>query len=129
MRLEALGRQAAPDSGAYPLDIVQGEIDPAPLFDALVRDIRGQVGTEVMAARFHAGLASVFAETARLTAEAEGATIIVLTGGCFQNLRLLEDMARQLADFRLCGPGRVPINDGGLALGQAAIALARETSQ
>lgn len=128
MRLEVLARRAGPNAGAYPLDLASREIDPTPLFDALVEDMRREMGPDVMAARFHAGLASAFADAARESAETAGATTIALTGGCFQNLRLLDEMARHLADFRLCGPGRVPINDGGLALGQAAIALARGRS-
>ena len=125
MRLEAMARRAGPDAGAYPLDITDGDIDPSPLFDALCMDVRAAVGPDVMAARAHAGIARAYAKAARMTAETTGAGIIAMGGGCFQNLRLLEEMASQLSDFRLCGPGRVPVNDGGLAFGQAAVALAR----
>ncbi len=47
-----------------------------------------------------------------------GAQTIAISGGCFQNRLLLTMVAEELREFELCGPGPVPINDGGLAFGQ-----------
>ena len=50
---------------------------------------------------------------------------IALSGGCFQNATLLETVAERLPDLELCLPVDVPANDGGLAFGQALVALAQ----
>ena len=42
-----------------------------------------------------------------------------------QNMTLLRDVSERLKGLRICGPGLVPANDGGLAFGQALVALAR----
>ena len=68
------------------------------------------------------------AATARLLATTNRLLTITLSGGCFQNVLLLRMMTEQLAGFRLCLPGDVPANDGGLAFGQALVALARMES-
>jgi len=84
-----------------------------------------------MAARFHYGLAKAIRDmVARIrTTIAAGASLntIALSGGCFQNKLLLEELMRLLeADGLSClSHAKVPTNDGGLALGQAAIAAAR----
>jgi hydrogenase maturation protein HypF len=53
--------------------------------------------------------------------------VVVLSGGVFQNRRLLERTAARLVrgDLRVLVPERVPPNDGGIAFGQAAVAAAR----
>ncbi|HEX4098570.1 MAG TPA: hypothetical protein VHX64_17725, partial [Caulobacteraceae bacterium] len=52
---------------------------------------------------------------------------VALSGGCFQNRLLFEETARRLrlAGFTVLGHRRVPANDGGISLGQAAVAAAR----
>jgi hydrogenase maturation protein HypF len=79
-----------------------------------------------VAARFHNGLA---AATARALAEAagrEGAEAAALSGGVFQNRRLLEGVALRLrrAGLRVLVPERLPPNDGGISYGQAAAVAA-----
>jgi hydrogenase maturation protein HypF len=56
-----------------------------------------------------------------------GFDTVVLSGGCFQNAVLLGQTARRLreAGFAVLIPSNVPMNDGGLALGQAVIAATR----
>ncbi len=136
MRLEALARSAAPDDTAYPFacaDAALIELDPAPLWHALIADIAGRVPAAAIAARFHRGLAKVVAATAaRLAVRAvpmrrPGFDTIALSGGCFQNRLLLESVAARLgaAGFAVLCHAEVPSNDGGLALGQAAIGAAR----
>lgn len=76
----------------------------------------------VIASRFHAGLVEL---TARV-AEWAGLADVVLSGGCFQNVRLT-DGARALLEargFRVLVPSLVPVNDGGISVGQAFVAAA-----
>jgi len=60
-------------------------------------------------------------------AHANGIDTVALSGGCFQNARLFEETARRLeaAGLAVLSHRAVPANDGGLALGQAAVAAAR----
>ena len=80
-----------------------------------------------MAARFHNAMAAAGAHACVLLAERHGVENVVLSGGVFQNRRLLESTARFLAEsgLRVLVPERLPPNDGGIAYGQAAVAAAR----
>jgi hydrogenase maturation protein HypF len=53
--------------------------------------------------------------------------MVVLSGGSFQNVRLLEGTARRLAKlgFKVLSHRLVPPNDGGISYGQAAVAARR----
>ncbi len=125
MILEALATSAPKESGAYELANIDGVIDPNPMFQELVRDLDRGVSHAKIAARSHRAIATGFAQMARAAANKAGATTIALSGGCFQNRLLLEFVAAELQGFELCGPGPVPVNDGGLAFGQALVALAQ----
>lgn len=106
-------------------------IDPTELWLALLEDLRNETPVPCIAARFHQGLAAAICETVgqirSIRALGEGITTAVLSGGCFQNRLLLEEVVRRLESSGLgcLVHARVPANDGGLALGQAAIAAAR----
>jgi hydrogenase maturation protein HypF len=126
-QLEAI---AAPGP-AQPLGLVLGggepfELDLRPAIRELAREIRRGTPAAVLAARFHVTLAHAIRSACKWV----GARTVVLTGGCFQNRRLLEETVALLeAEGREVLVHRdVPPNDGGLALGQAAIALARSQS-
>ena len=122
----ALGSVVA---GGYPLPFREGTggdpgiLDWAPMLQALLLDVRRGAGTAEMAARFHEGLADGILATAL----AVGAPTVALSGGCFQNRRLLEATAARLsaAGFEVLLHRRVPPGDGGVALGQVAVAAAR----
>lgn len=122
MRLESLA--GAQDAVPYPFDVVAGQIDPSPMFQSLVADL-GSVAPGVIAARFQSGLASAFAAQARRLVENGAATAVALSGGCFQNARLLELVLRELQGLHVLIHRKVPANDGGLALGQALVAMAQ----
>jgi hydrogenase maturation protein HypF len=90
------------------------------MLDAILADVQRGVGAPLIAARFHNALANVIVETARLI----GAERVALSGGCFQN-RLLTELAA--ARLRAAGHEallhrQTPPNDGGVALGQVAVA-------
>jgi hydrogenase maturation protein HypF len=84
---------------------------------------RGRPRAEI-AARFHETLA---AGAARACAEAGEPRTVVLSGGTFQNLRLLDSTRRRLEErrFRVLSHRLVPPNDGGISYGQAAVAARR----
>ncbi|WP_413720814.1 carbamoyltransferase HypF [Silicimonas sp. MF1-12-2] len=124
MALEALAMRV-PGAGAYPYATDGEMIDPAPMFLALADDLARGVDREVIAARAHGFFADAFADAALAQAEAWGADTAALSGGCFQNTILLREVASRLRGLRVAGPGLVPANDGGLAFGQALVALAR----
>jgi hydrogenase maturation protein HypF len=116
-------------AGGYPMPLVPGGegrvgiLDWSLAVEALLRDVRRGAGTAEMAARFHEGLADGILAVAR----AVGVERVALTGGCFQNKRLLESTAARLcaAGFTVLLHRRVPPGDGGVALGQVAVAAAK----
>jgi len=121
--LEHLARGAAP-AGAYPMPWDGRELDFRPLLEAVVADrLRGRDAAAIARA-FHSGLAEGIYRAATALAEAHGADVVVLSGGVFQNQLLLEDLKDLFAGAALeVWTGRdVPVNDGGISLGQAAVA-------
>ncbi len=98
-------------------------LDPAPLFEALLTELARGVDKSLIAARFHGGLVEATVEVARRV----GVGTVALSGGCFQNRRLVERCrsALTLQGHRVLVHHQVPTNDGGLALGQVAVALSR----
>ena len=126
MRLEAMARRAPRRQGTpYPFEPTEGGIDPGPMVRALLDDRQTGTRPEVMALRFHAGLAGVFATRARALVESGAAQAVALSGGCFQNALLLDLTVQALGDVPVLIHRQTPANDGGLALGQAVVALAR----
>jgi hydrogenase maturation protein HypF len=102
-----------------------GIMDWGPLIEAVLKDIVAGETLGRIAAQFHATLAAMVVAAARRVGDER----VVLTGGCFQNARLLEPSVTSLraAGFIPFWPRQVPPNDGGLALGQI-IAAARTRS-
>jgi len=105
-------------------------IEPLTMWRRLLGDLMLGTSTGVMSARFHRGLARVVVAMAKKVRGEEGERhfdSVALSGGCFQNRVLFEEASRglTLAGFRVLSHADVPANDGGLALGQAAVAAAR----
>jgi hydrogenase maturation protein HypF len=80
-----------------------------------------------ISARFHNALAAATAEACSRAAGRCGTGTVVLSGGVFQNRRLLERTAElvRAAGLRVLVPEALPPNDGGIAYGQLAVAAAR----
>ena len=101
-------------------------IDPRPAVAAVAADVAAGVAVGAIAARFHAGVARATVEVCATLAAAHGTDRVVLSGGVFQNRRLLESVSAGLAGagLRVLVPDRLPVNDGGISYGQAAVAAA-----
>jgi len=132
MELEALASDA-PADGLYPFLILPGPsfvIDTRPLIVGVAEDVRKGCAAAVIGRRFHSTLVEVVAQVCARLAETSGLTTVVLSGGVFMNALLTaETVARLTRDgFRVYRPQRVPPNDGGLCLGQLAVAAAWQES-
>ncbi|MEO0617519.1 MAG: Sua5/YciO/YrdC/YwlC family protein, partial [Pseudomonadota bacterium] len=132
MALETLARAGKADAGRLGYPVLIGADDTpvmswAPLWRALLDDLRAATPSAVIAARFHNGLAQAVASLAADLRQAHHARAVVLTGGVFQNRLLLETVTGLLARWGepVLLPNRLPANDGGLSLGQAAVVAAR----
>jgi hydrogenase maturation protein HypF len=113
--------------GAYPLPIREdGTLDAAETIRAVVGDLEHGAPVGAVAACFHAGVARATAEACAMLAERHGLDAVVLSGGVFQNRLLLQRTADALtgAGLRVLVPERLPLDDGGIAYGQVAVAAA-----
>lgn len=100
-------------------------IDLRPTLRDLVDDLINQASPAACAARFQNTLIEAGGRTVEAIEREHGRHPVVLTGGCFQNPRLVEGLTAALQEGReVLVHGEVPPNDGGIALGQAAIAAA-----
>ena len=130
IELEAAALDAPADAGRYPFRIDAGEamlwLDPAPMWNALMEDLARNADRATISARFQGGLAAAVCETAGQLAVRSGISTLALSGGVFQNRALFEQVSEGLRQQGLdvLSHRLVPANDGGLALGQAAVAAA-----
>ena len=130
VELEAAAARCS-DPGSYELDLLREVsgliIDPRGAVRAAVADLDAGVAIPAVAARFHAGVADVTVRACLAMTKSRGLDTVVLSGGVFQNRRLLEAVAVELerARLRVLIPLALPANDGGISFGQAAVAAAR----
>jgi len=122
-----LEQQVDPDErGSYPSGEDRGVLRGADLVGGVVADLRAGVEVGRIAARFHHGLADATVRAVVAQAGAHGVGAAALSGGVFVNRVLLERTREGLeaAGLRVLVHSRVPCNDGGISLGQAAVAAA-----
>ncbi|MEW7998286.1 MAG: carbamoyltransferase HypF [Candidatus Thiodiazotropha endolucinida] len=119
------------DLAPYSLQIHEEQgsfrLDSATLWPSMLEDLHAGRDRGEIAWCFHLGLAQSLFQAAVKMARLHQLDTIVLTGGVFQNKTLFELVSHRLqqAGLRLLSQRQVPANDGGLALGQAAIGAAR----
>jgi hydrogenase maturation protein HypF len=129
MELEALAGPEADRTYSVRLDETGGAlvVRTPDIVRGVVEDLLGEVPAPRIAARFHATLADVIARACERIRARTGLGSVALSGGVFQNVRLLSAAIERLeaGGFEVYRHGQVPANDGGLALGQAAVAARR----
>lgn len=110
--------QAASDSSLV--------LDQRPFFEALLEGIEAGAPADKLALDFHIAIARASARIASEICAREGIDTVALSGGVFMNRLLLQLLTRELKDAGLAVlvPHTVPVNDGCIAYGQAAIARA-----
>lgn len=99
-------------------------LDPGPLIDALLADLDAGVDRARLAAGFHEAFGRATVVLAAGVAARHDLDTVVLTGGVFQNARLTDvvDSGLRSEGFNVLVHSRIPANDGGISIGQAAIA-------
>lgn len=113
----------------YPINmahVTTGEVPGASIIDwslmveAILKDLASGTSPAEIAATFHNTLIEMIVTVAKQQKIAQ----VVLSGGCFQNRRLLEGSITRLraAGFQPFWSHKIPANDGGIALGQIAAA-------
>jgi len=131
IELEGLAANADLDpDGKYPFEWTGGAdgwvIDCRPLIERVARDVTAGQLTTLIARRFHTTMAEIVVGTCNRLRVETGLSLVALSGGVFQNALLFEEAASRLrtGGFRVCRHRRVPAGDGGLCLGQLAVAAA-----
>ncbi|MGH9839777.1 MAG: carbamoyltransferase HypF, partial [Blastocatellia bacterium] len=126
IELEAIADQSV--TTGYEFEIADGGVIKA---GAVIRHavddlLNGRPASEV-SAKFHLAVARLIATVARNGRDQRRLNRVALSGGVFQNMFLIEQASRMLAadGFEVFTHSRVPTNDGGISLGQAAVANAR----
>jgi len=131
MALEFIASEA--ENGTYPIEVrsvADGgeilELDWEPLIREVIEDSQRGIDAGIIGARFH----NTLVEAIVAVAQEVGEPRVVLTGGCFQNRLLTERAAHRLRESGLdvLVHRQVPANDGGISLGQIAVATARLAS-
>jgi hydrogenase maturation protein HypF len=133
MMLEAAA-SSEPATDPYEFAIngsVPADIDLRPMIREIVTDVEAGATQNCIAARFHATLVAVISEVCRRIRADLQLNRVCLSGGCFQNALLLQGCLEALGrdGFEVFSHREVPANDGGISLGQAAIACERLRNQ
>ena len=137
MELEWLaeGLDGAVGEDVYPWAIEEKSesgmvIDTRPLIRAVVHDYCQETEAHRIAKRFHATMAEIVGAVCLRIRQQTGINVVVLSGGVFMNVLLTGATVRRLdgMGFALFRQQQVPPNDGGLSLGQLAIAAYRQST-
>jgi hydrogenase maturation protein HypF len=122
--LEVLASTLEDDEDSYEFELDGDNIRVGPLIREVIGDLQRGVPRAKIAIKFHNGVARLIGEACSKIASDTGLDTVVLSGGCFQNRILLRKSLCSLRERSLKAfiHHQVPCNDGGLSLGQAAIA-------
>lgn len=118
--LDVSGSQESPDTNRFGF-VVQTSC----IIDQIILDIQEGHSKEHIASRFHATIAEIVLQGCILIRKSSKLNSVVLSGGVFQNITLLKMSVDRLRehDFSVYTHSEYPTNDGGIALGQAVLAL------
>jgi len=113
------------EKGTYDFEIEGQEINPAPLWEALIHDKYQGLSQPVLATRFHNSIVNLCLDRCLQIRADRQINTVVLSGGVWQNKVLLINTTKKLHNhqFEVLTHRQVPANDGGIALGQAVIAV------
>lgn len=126
---------SSPMTTAYPFELKRHcrpiQIDVRGMIEAILQDRRRGAPVGVIAGQFHSTLARMVEDVCRLLRERTGIGEVALSGGVFQNRLLLGEATNRLrqSGFEVLIHSAVPSNDGGIALGQAAVASRKLTAE
>ncbi len=125
--IELEGIAGRPSSQAYRFTIAGAEISAVGVVRKAVEDLLAGIPPAEISARFHAGVAELIVQIAIQIREERHLNRVALSGGVFQNMLILNRVCELLraSEFEVFTHSRVPANDGGISLGQAAVANAR----
>jgi hydrogenase maturation protein HypF len=127
IELEAIAGSSTEHSYEFEISADGPVIEADPVIRRVVEDLLEGLPAEVVSARFHQGVAKLIVCIADRIRDERGIGRVALSGGVFQNALLSESASRLLdaAGFQVFTHSRVPPGDGGISLGQAAVANAR----
>lgn len=116
-------------SSAYEFELTEGGsiISAGSIIRRAVEDLLDSVSPRIVSARFHLAVANLIVSVAHRIRAEQNLNRVALSGGVFQNVFLLNKSCDLLArgGFDVFTHSRVPSNDGGISLGQAAVANAQ----
>lgn len=109
----------------YPILMKDSILDSGPMILEMLTELKNGVNKEIISLKFHSSLARVATAVALSQEEKR----IILTGGCFQNQLLLNNVIQELQKngFVVYWPQQIPPNDGGVSLGQIMAAHLKNT--
>ncbi|MCF8331121.1 MAG: carbamoyltransferase HypF [Bacteroidales bacterium] len=121
MKLESTYR---PSKNVYPVIIKGNEIQYSSIITDVITDLLNDVSVEEISGRFHNTVAKMISEAIMKISDKNGIKKVALSGGVFQNRILIEKVWNGLSDngYEVYTNQKVPCNDGGISLGQMAIA-------
>ncbi len=130
IELEILANGHSDEIYAYRIDenaFGELEIDVRPMIAQIVDQIVAKRSVGEIAGAFHSTIADIVARICIMNRESTSQNAVALSGGVFQNLLLLEKTIRNLerSGFEVYRHSMIPANDGGISIGQAAIAAGR----
>jgi hydrogenase maturation protein HypF len=123
MWLEQIASQAS-NQDAYPFPLIEDELDFRLLLEAMIRDRLTGRRVEEIARAFQRGIAQGLGDALKQLGQVMKIDTVVFSGGVFQNELLLEDLKKLFVGkpLTIWTNHAVPANDGGISLGQAALA-------
>jgi hydrogenase maturation protein HypF len=118
------------ETGGYPARVAGSVLHGVDLVRAAAEDVLAGRAVGTVAARFHNGLAAGLVELSEQARVATGLSTVALSGGVLQNAVLLTRLVDDLGvrGFTVLTHSRIPPNDGGISLGQAVVAAARDAA-